>query len=115
MSYHLYAAPGAASLCVHWALLEMGQAFELHLLDTEKREHKSAAYLKLNPDGQLSASVAIVERLGSETIVNSDLPSGGSILAVLNGDSALRAGDSARFTFAPKQAILFDASDRALH
>lgn len=53
MSYHLYAAPGAASLCVHWALLEMGQAFELHLLDTEKREHKSAAYLKLNPDGRI--------------------------------------------------------------
>lgn len=53
MSYHLYAAPGAASLCVHWMLLELQQPFEFSLLDTEKREHKGEAYLKLNPDGRI--------------------------------------------------------------
>lgn len=52
-SYHLYAAPGAASLCVHWLLLELQQSFELTLLDTGKQEQKSAAYLKLNPDGRI--------------------------------------------------------------
>lgn len=52
-SYHLYAAPGAASLCVHWALLELQQPFELTLLDTENKQHKQADYLKLNPDGRI--------------------------------------------------------------
>lgn len=49
--YVLYGAPGAASLCVHQALLELGVPFELRLLDTEKREHKTPEYLKLNPAG----------------------------------------------------------------
>ena len=49
--YVLYGAPGSASLCVHQALLELGVPFELKLLDTEKREHKTPEYLKLNPAG----------------------------------------------------------------
>lgn len=53
MSYHLYAAPATASLCIHWALLELGQDFELTLLDTEKQEQKSPEYLKLNPSGRI--------------------------------------------------------------
>lgn len=57
MSYHLYAAPGAASLCVHWMLLELQQPFALTLLDPEKREHKTEAYLKLNPDGRIPTLV----------------------------------------------------------
>ncbi len=32
-------------------LIETGAAFELVAVDLEKREHKSAAYLKLNPSG----------------------------------------------------------------
>lgn len=57
MRYHLYAAPGAASLCVHWALLELEQPFELSLLNTERQEHKSAAFLALNPAGRLPCLV----------------------------------------------------------
>lgn len=53
MSYHLYAAPGTASLCIHWALLELGLPFELTLLDTEKQEQKTPAYLALNPSGRI--------------------------------------------------------------
>jgi glutathione S-transferase len=53
MSYHLYAAPATASLCIHWALLELGQPFELTLLDTAQQEQKSPAYLALNPSGRI--------------------------------------------------------------
>lgn len=63
MSYHLYAAPGAASLCIHWALLELQQPFELSLLDTEKQEQKSAAYLKLNPAGRIPCLIVDGEPL----------------------------------------------------
>lgn len=49
--YTLYYAPGAASLVVHWLLIEIGAPHELVRLDFEKREQKSAEYLKLNPAG----------------------------------------------------------------
>ncbi|MEO8160474.1 MAG: glutathione S-transferase family protein [Arenimonas sp.] len=47
----LFYSPGAASLVVHWLLIELDAEHELKLLDTDKREHKSPAYLKLNPNG----------------------------------------------------------------
>ena len=36
---------------VHWLLIELDAEHELVKVDTEKREHKSPAYLKLNPNG----------------------------------------------------------------
>lgn len=51
MSYVLYYSPGAASLCVHWMLLEIGAPFELRKLDFEKGEQRAPDYLKLNPNG----------------------------------------------------------------
>jgi len=63
MSYHLYAAPGAASLCVHWMLLELQQPFELTLLDTEKQQQKSPEYLKLNPSGRIPCLIVDGEPL----------------------------------------------------
>ena len=47
----LYYAPGAASMVVHWLLLELDQAPELRLLDFATREQKSPEYLALNPSG----------------------------------------------------------------
>lgn len=47
----LYYAPGAASLVVHWLLIELGVAHELRKLDFATREHKSPEYLALNPGG----------------------------------------------------------------
>lgn len=49
--YQLYYAPGAASLCVHQALLEIGAEHELIALDLQSGAQKSPAYLKLNPNG----------------------------------------------------------------
>ena len=49
--YVLYYAPGAASLAVHWLLIELGVPFEARRLDLETQEHKRPEYLTLNPNG----------------------------------------------------------------
>jgi len=49
--YTLYYMPGAASLVVHWLLIETGTAYDLKRVDGEAREHKRPEYLKLNPNG----------------------------------------------------------------
>ncbi|RVU41114.1 glutathione S-transferase family protein [Rheinheimera riviphila] len=51
--YQLYYSPGSASLVVHWLLLELQLPFTLHKLDFSKNEQKSAAYLAINPSGQV--------------------------------------------------------------
>jgi glutathione S-transferase len=47
----LYYSPGAASMVVHWLLIELGIAHELSLVDFESRAQKSSDYLLLNPSG----------------------------------------------------------------
>lgn len=49
--YELYYAPGAASLAVHWMLIETGAPHELKRLDLAAGEHKRLEYLALNPNG----------------------------------------------------------------
>ena len=49
--YVLYYSPGAASLAVHWLLIELGVPFEARRLDLDAQEHKRPEYLKLNPNG----------------------------------------------------------------
>lgn len=49
--YRLYYSPGAASLVVHWLLIELDAPHELALVDTQAREQKSPQYLALNPNG----------------------------------------------------------------
>src|SRR5690242_1292318 len=56
--YTLYYAPGAASMLPHLALLETGAPYELKLVDTAAKQHKSAEYLKLNPNGVIPTLVA---------------------------------------------------------
>jgi len=53
----LYYHPGAASLAVHVLLEELGVPFTLELVDREKAAHKSAEYLKLNPNGLIPVLV----------------------------------------------------------
>lgn len=47
----LYYSPGAASLVVHWLLIELGVPYELRLVDTKSGAQKSPEYLALNPNG----------------------------------------------------------------
>ena len=49
--YTLYYSPGAASLCVHLALIELGVPHRMELLDLKGGAHKRAEYLALNPNG----------------------------------------------------------------
>ncbi|MFZ6871963.1 glutathione S-transferase family protein [Undibacterium sp. Di27W] len=49
--YTLYYCPGTASMVVHLALLEIGAAHELKLVDVEKKQQKDPEYLRLNPNG----------------------------------------------------------------
>ena len=49
----LFFAPGASSMAVHIALHEAGAAFEARPLSFRRREHRSPAYLALNPAGQV--------------------------------------------------------------
>jgi glutathione S-transferase len=49
--YKLYFSPGAASLVVHWLLIELDMPYALLKLDMVAKEHKAPTYLALNPNG----------------------------------------------------------------
>lgn len=49
--YALYYSPGAASLVVHWLLIELAAPHELRRVNLQEGEHKRADYLALNPNG----------------------------------------------------------------
>jgi len=51
--YQLYYYPGNANLAPHILLEEIGADYALVLVDRNKNEHKSPAYLKLNPAGRI--------------------------------------------------------------
>ena len=53
----LYHCPGTASLAPHILLEEIGVPFELSRVDRESGAHKSAEYLKLNPNGLIPVLV----------------------------------------------------------
>jgi glutathione S-transferase len=62
--YTLYASPGAASMVVHHALIEIGAPHEVRWLDLEAREQKSPAYLALNPAGVVPTLLVDGEPVG---------------------------------------------------
>ena len=53
----LYAYPGNANLAPHMLLEEIGVPFTLERVDRANNAHKSPAYLKLNPNGQIPVLV----------------------------------------------------------
>jgi glutathione S-transferase len=53
----LHYFPGNASFAVHALLLELDVPFTLQLVDRGVNAHKSAAYLKLNPNGSIPVLV----------------------------------------------------------
>jgi glutathione S-transferase len=53
----LFYYPSTASMAPHILLEEIGQPFELKLVDRTKDEHKSAEYMLLNPNGLIPALV----------------------------------------------------------
>ncbi len=55
--YQLYYYPSNANLAPHMLLEELGVGHELVLVDRDRNEHKSPAYLKLNPSGRIPVLV----------------------------------------------------------
>lgn len=51
--YTLHYASGAASLCVHWMLIEIGVRFDAVSVDLETGGQNSPAFLALNPAGRV--------------------------------------------------------------
>jgi multiple sugar transport system ATP-binding protein len=58
-------------------------------------------------DGMLHGTVALTERLGSETIVDVSMKDGTKIIAALSEDRVLEPGTEVGLTFDPAQAHLF--------
>ena len=55
LQLHYY--PSNASMAVHMVLEEIGAPFELKLVDRDRQAHKSAEYLRLNPNGLIPVLV----------------------------------------------------------
>jgi len=51
--YTLYYGPNRASMAVHISLRRTGAPFELVAVDLERDEHKTPAFLRLNPSGRI--------------------------------------------------------------
>ncbi|ODT81338.1 MAG: ABC transporter ATP-binding protein [Pelagibacterium sp. SCN 64-44] len=64
--------------------------------------------------GSIIGRIGLIERLGNETIVNLELPSGANLLAVLDGDRPLKRGESLALQVDPAKALLFDGEGKAL-
>ena len=60
-----------------------------------------------NGRGQLSGKVELVERLGTETIVNMTLPSGQTLIGALDGDQRVKVGTSVKLAYDIADAHLF--------
>jgi glutathione S-transferase len=57
MSYVLYYAPGAASLAVHWMLIELAVEFRAERLDLEAGDQRSTTFVQINPAGRVPVLV----------------------------------------------------------
>ena len=53
VTYTLYYSPGAASMAVHWMLIELGIAFEAKLVSIDAGEQRAPEYLRVNPAGRV--------------------------------------------------------------
>ena len=51
--YQLYYQPFACSFAVHAALEKIGQPFDLHKINLANGDHKTEAFLAMNPQGQV--------------------------------------------------------------
>ncbi|KRA98023.1 ABC transporter ATP-binding protein [Devosia sp. Root685] len=71
--------------------------------------------LQISSSATLVGRVALVERLGNETNVNVELPTGGQLMAVLDGDQPLQIGHGIALGFDSSDAVIFDGEGQARH
>ncbi len=65
----LYYSPGAASMLVHWLLLELEIPHKLQRIDTASGEQKRPEYLALNPNGVVPTWVHDGKPLGEAAAI----------------------------------------------
>ncbi len=63
--------------------------------------------MELAPDGPVTGTIEMVERLGSETILNFKTSDDAALLAILGRDEDFAYGAKVRFSFAPRLAMVF--------
>ena len=78
----LYYAPGSSSMASHIALEEAGARYETQSIDEAAGEHKTDAYLRVNPRGKvpalrLSSGAVLVENIAIQTYVARTHPQAG--------------------------------------
>ncbi|MDB5587156.1 MAG: transporter ATP-binding protein [Devosia sp.] len=71
-------------------------------------------YLAFADTRPIHGKVGLVERLGNETIVSLNLPSGRNLIAALDGDANIALGQDLALGFTPDKAVLFDAAGDAM-
>lgn len=54
---HIYGSPKSSAGRCYWVLEELGLPYEKKSLDMQKKEHKSEAFLQLNPNGKVPCLV----------------------------------------------------------
>lgn len=65
----LYHNPYSRAVVTKWMLDECAADYEIHFIDLEKREQKSAEFLKINPSGKLPALVDKETKLFENTAI----------------------------------------------
>ncbi|OJJ99020.1 hypothetical protein ASPACDRAFT_61689 [Aspergillus aculeatus ATCC 16872] len=65
--YTLYYAPGTASLCVHWMLIEANLPFDAIPVDFTTGAQHTEAYRRLNPTGRVPTLIVDGEAHGEST------------------------------------------------
>jgi glutathione S-transferase len=94
-----YYAPNSRALTAHWMLEELGQPYEMHVLNLQKNEQKAPDYLAVNPMGKVPAiahdGVVVTEAAAICTYLADAFPQAG--LAIPVGDK--RRGTYLRWLF----------------
>jgi multiple sugar transport system ATP-binding protein len=70
--------------------------------------------LEIASEGQLSGTVRLAERLGTENHLHIDLATGGQVVVITDGTHPARARDKVRLRIPPADAHVFGADGRAL-
>jgi ABC-type sugar transport system ATPase subunit len=71
-------------------------------------------HLALQPGGPLSARLSLVEALGAESVLHTEMAGGARLLAVLPGQPRLSRGDGIELSFDPADLHVFDAEGRRM-
>ncbi len=85
-----YHNPQSRAVIVHWMLEEVDADYRIHHLDLQKGEHKSPAFLAINPMGKVPA-IVVGDTVITENSGNHCLAGGYSSRRGVGSDAELEA------------------------